>query len=279
MRSRRRRISIRSPGTTSSTCQLAGVLFTMPEVHTRHRSTARRSRRPARAGRCGSRDAWSPNTETWTYAAGSRNQPGRSSAGRGGRPCAWKPRSCCEVPKTQWLCRGLVRRSSGQVESRDDDATVRGGELRTVAIMAEVTLAVCDHRFAVDLEAAAIPDLTTLLSGGSKQDDLTQLTARKQGQLRNVATAADDVCMLAFTSGTTGRPKATMHFHRDILAIADTFSRHVLHPTPDDLFAGSPHCFHVRSGQIRRLTMRLGAATTAWRNLRRRLARRREAHG
>jgi 2-aminobenzoate-CoA ligase len=48
------------------------------------------------------------------------------------------------------------------------------------------------------------------------------------------------VCMLAFTSGTTGKPKATMHFHRDVLAIADTFSRHVLKPTPDDLFAASP---------------------------------------
>jgi len=55
-----------------------------------------------------------------------------------------------------------------------------------------------------------------------------------------VATAADDACMLAFTSGTTGKPKATMHFHRDVLAIADTFSRHVLQPTPDDLFAASP---------------------------------------
>ena len=53
-------------------------------------------------------------------------------------------------------------------------------------------------------------------------------------------TAADEVCMLAFTSGSTGVPKATMHFHRDVLAIADTFSKEVLKPTSDDVFAGSP---------------------------------------
>ena len=53
-------------------------------------------------------------------------------------------------------------------------------------------------------------------------------------------TSADDVALIAFTSGTTGRPKGCMHFHRDVLAIADTFARHVLKPTPDDVFAGSP---------------------------------------
>src|SRR5260370_5703831 len=69
---------------------------------------------------------------------------------------------------------------------------------------------------------------------------MTRVGKTKPTEFDNVATAADDVCILALTSGTTGRPKATMHFHRDVLAIADTFSRHVLQPTPDDLFAASP---------------------------------------
>jgi 2-aminobenzoate-CoA ligase len=68
--------------------------------------------------------------------------------------------------------------------------------------------------------------------------------------------------MLAFTSGTTGKPKATMHFHRDVLAIADTFSHHVLHPTPGDLFAGSPPlAFTFGLGQAVVFPLRAGAAT------------------
>jgi 2-aminobenzoate-CoA ligase len=77
-----------------------------------------------------------------------------------------------------------------------------------------------------------------------------------------VETSADDVALLAFTSGTTGRPKATMHFHRDILANADTFSRHVLRPTPDDLFTGSPPLgFTFGLGGLVVFPMRVGAAT------------------
>lgn len=117
---------------------------------------------------------------------------------------------------------------------------LRAGELRTMAEIAHPSLAICDHRFIQDLEEAAIPSLKTLLYGGTAQDDITRLAESRAAEFENVATAADDVCMLAFTSGTTGKPKATMHFHRDVLAIADTFSRHVLQPTPDDLFAASP---------------------------------------
>jgi 2-aminobenzoate-CoA ligase len=77
-----------------------------------------------------------------------------------------------------------------------------------------------------------------------------------------VPTSADDVCMLAFTSGTTGRPKATMHFHRDVLAIADTFSRHVLRPVQDDLFTASPPlAFTFGLGQELIFPLRAGAAT------------------
>src|SRR6185312_4037723 len=77
-----------------------------------------------------------------------------------------------------------------------------------------------------------------------------------------VDTAADDVALLAFTSGTTGRPKATMHFHRDVLAVADTFSKHVVQPTPDDLFTGTPPlAFTFGLGGLLIFPLRAGAAT------------------
>ena len=77
-----------------------------------------------------------------------------------------------------------------------------------------------------------------------------------------MATAADDVALLAFTSGTTGRPKATMHFHRDVLANADTFSAHVLRPTPDDVFTGTPPlAFTFGLGGLVVFPLRVGAST------------------
>jgi 2-aminobenzoate-CoA ligase len=77
-----------------------------------------------------------------------------------------------------------------------------------------------------------------------------------------VATAADDVALLAFTSGTTGRPKATMHFHRDVLANAETFSAHVLRPTPNDVFTGTPPlAFTFGLGGLVVFPLRVGAST------------------
>jgi len=98
--------------------------------------------------------------------------------------------------------------------------------------------------------------------GGSGADDLSVRAAARPTRFDDVSTAADDVALLAFTSGTTGQPKATMHFHRDVLAIADTFSRHVLRPTPDDVFTGSPPlAFTFGLGGLLVFPLRAGAAT------------------
>ncbi|TME41275.1 MAG: 2-aminobenzoate-CoA ligase [Chloroflexi bacterium] len=138
---------------------------------------------------------------------------------------------------------------------------LRTGELETMVDIAAVTMAICDHRFIKDLDAAAPDGFQIFTYGGDDAGDLTKVAATKTPRFKNVATAADDVCMLAFTSGTTGKPKATMHFHRDVLAIADTFSRHVLQPTPDDLFAASPPmAFTFGLGQSVVFPMRAGAA-------------------
>ena len=75
-------------------------------------------------------------------------------------------------------------------------------------------------------------------------------------------TSADDVALLAFTSGTTGRPKATMHFHRDVLAIADTFGAHVVQARPDDVFTGTPPlAFTFGLGGLLVFPLRVGAST------------------
>jgi 2-aminobenzoate-CoA ligase len=85
--------------------------------------------------------------------------------------------------------------------------------------------------------------------------------AAKPADYSNVATAAEDVAIIAFTSGTTGTAKGTMHFHRDLLAVCDTFSRHILQPRPDDIFCGSPpFAFTFGLGGLVLFPMRIGAA-------------------
>jgi len=101
------------------------------------------------------------------------------------------------------------------------------------------SLAICDHRFAGELDAAGL-GIPAIRYGGDAADDLAIRCAGRSASFTAVATAADDVALLAPTSGTTGKPKATMHFHRDVLAIQDTFGHHVLKASPDDLFLGTP---------------------------------------
>ena len=238
-------------------------LFTLPQVNypASINCAAQLLDRHVLAG-AGSRRCLVTDTETWTYAdlLAKSNQVARVLVDEAG--LAPGNRVLLRGPNNPWLVAawfGVLKAGGVAVTTMP---LLRAGELRVVADIAEVKLAVCDHRFSADLEGAAIPGLTTLLYGGSQQDDLTQLAARKPSQLENVATAADDVCILAFTSGTTGKPKATMHFHRDVLAIADTFSEHVLHPNPGDLFAGSPPlAFTFGLGQSVVFPLRAGAAT------------------
>jgi 2-aminobenzoate-CoA ligase len=138
---------------------------------------------------------------------------------------------------------------------------LRAGELATVGDMCRPAVALCDHRLTDDLERAAVPGMRTVRFGSTAPDDLRARAAVKRAESGDVDTAADDVAMLAFTSGTTGRPKATMHFHRDVLAIADTFSAHVLRPEPDDVFAGSPPIgFTFGLGGLVVFPLRVGAS-------------------
>lgn len=141
---------------------------------------------------------------------------------------------------------------------------LRTRELAYVAEKAMVRLALTDHRLADDLHGARgqAPVLERVVTwGGGGDDGLEAMMALRSPEFTPVDTAADDVAMIAFTSGTTGRAKGTMHFHRDMLACADTFSVHVLKPSPDDIFCGSPPlAFTFGLGGLLLFPLRAGAA-------------------
>ncbi|HUD77413.1 MAG TPA: AMP-binding protein [Streptosporangiaceae bacterium] len=138
---------------------------------------------------------------------------------------------------------------------------LRAAELSRICDIAQVRLALCDHRLTGELTAAAVPGLRVVTVGAPGPADLTAAAAAKPADFATVRTAADDVAMIAFTSGTTGRPKAAMHFHRDLIAAADTFSAQVLKPVPADVFAGTPPlAFTFGLGALLLFPLRAGAS-------------------
>jgi 2-aminobenzoate-CoA ligase len=117
---------------------------------------------------------------------------------------------------------------------------LRAKELGQIASKASIDLVLCDARMLTEVTqaASATGRLGRVITWGN--GDLEARMARHAPNFDPVDTAADDVALLAFTSGTTGMPKATMHFHRDVLAMADVVGRHLLGTSPDDVYVGSP---------------------------------------
>ncbi len=142
---------------------------------------------------------------------------------------------------------------------------LRAKEIAFPVTKAQIRLALCDVRLADEMEKARplAPMLDRVVHWGSGAADSLEAIMAKPGYEHFAAcdTASDDVCLIAFTSGTTGVPKGTMHFHRDMLAICDTFGKHVLRADRDDRFIGSPPiAFTFGLGGLVLFPLRIGAA-------------------
>jgi 2-aminobenzoate-CoA ligase len=149
---------------------------------------------------------------------------------------------------------------------------LRAGELAKIVDKAQVSLALTDSRIADELVACAkdsrfLKQVVNFDGTANHDAELDRTALNKPVKFDAVRTGRDDVALLGFTSGTTGEPKGTMHFHRDLLIIADGYAREVLGVTPDDVFVGSPPlAFTFGLGGLAIFPLRFGATATLLEN-------------
>jgi 2-aminobenzoate-CoA ligase len=149
---------------------------------------------------------------------------------------------------------------------------LRAVELAKIVDKAEVSLALCDSRISDELVACAkdsrfLKKVINFDGTANHDAELDRVALSKPVRFDAVRTGRDDVALLGFTSGTTGEPKGTMHFHRDLLIIADGYAREVLGVTPDDVFVGSPPlAFTFGLGGLAIFPLRFGATATLLEN-------------
>lgn len=144
---------------------------------------------------------------------------------------------------------------------------LRAAELAAYVAKAKIGFALCDSRLLEEMEACAAkcPGLNVVAFDGTSNHDaeLDRLALEKPVKFDHVKTGRDDVALLGFTSGSTGEPKATMHFHRDLLIIADGYAKEVLGVVPEDVFVGSPPlAFTFGLGGLAIFPLRFGATAT-----------------
>jgi 2-aminobenzoate-CoA ligase len=149
---------------------------------------------------------------------------------------------------------------------------LRSGELGKIVDKAEVALALCDTRLMDELVTCAktskhLKQVIGFDGTANHDAELDRIALSKPVTFEAVRTGRDDVALLGFTSGTTGEPKATMHFHRDLLIIADGYAKEILGVTPDDVFVGSPPlAFTFGLGGLAIFPLRFGATATLLEN-------------
>ena len=149
---------------------------------------------------------------------------------------------------------------------------LRAVELAKIVDKAEISLALTDSRLADEIVACAkesrfLKRVVSFDGTSNHEAELDRIALDKPVRFDAVKTGRDDVALLGFTSGTTGEPKGTMHFHRDLLVIADGYAREVLAVTPDDVFVGSPPlAFTFGLGGLAIFPLRFGATATLLEN-------------
>ena len=138
---------------------------------------------------------------------------------------------------------------------------LRARELGVIAGRARVDAVLCAASLRLEVDAMEPGGLPLLLFDGDAPDSLEARMAAHDDPFEAPDTAADDVCLISFTSGTTGVPKGTMHFHRDLLAICDCFPRHTLRSRLEDVFIGTPPlAFTFGLGGLLLFPLRVGAS-------------------
>jgi 2-aminobenzoate-CoA ligase len=149
---------------------------------------------------------------------------------------------------------------------------LRAGELAKIVDKAEIALALCDTRLMDELVTCAktskyLKQVIGFDGTANHDAELDRVALSKPVTFDAVKTGRDDVALLGFTSGTTGEPKATMHFHRDLLIVADSYAKEILGVTPDDVFVGSPPlAFTFGLGGLAIFPLRFGATATLLEN-------------
>jgi 2-aminobenzoate-CoA ligase len=149
---------------------------------------------------------------------------------------------------------------------------LRAGELAKIVDKAEVALALCDTRLMDELVTCAktskhLKQVIGFDGTANHDAELDRIALSKAVTFEAVKTGRDDVALLGFTSGTTGEPKATVHFHRDLLIIADGYAKEILGVTPNDIFVGSPPlAFTFGLGGLAIFPLRFGATATLLEN-------------
>ncbi len=147
---------------------------------------------------------------------------------------------------------------------------LRSVELKTILDKAEIQAAVCDERLSTELQHCLDPEhehhsaflQKILCFNSSDANSLDEKRRAKPTHFTPCDSAADDVCLIAFTSGTTGKPKGCVHFHRDILIMCDTFAKHILQLTPQDKVCGTPPlAFTFGLGGLLCFPLRVGASS------------------